>query len=76
MLFSSVLVTAALYASSVAATALTFKLAANEKACFFTDVQQKSAKIAFYFAVSYFCVIVRRRWMDRTVSMGSEGVGV
>jgi hypothetical protein len=39
--------------SSVAsATALTYKLLANEKACFFTYVEQKGAKIAFYFAVS------------------------
>lgn len=34
------------------ATALTYKLTPNEKACFFTDVQQQGAKIAFYFAVS------------------------
>ena len=33
------------------ATALTYKLAAHEKACFFTDVTQRSAKVAFYFAV-------------------------
>lgn len=38
--------------SSVASTtALTYKLLANEKACFFTSVEQKGAKIAFYFAV-------------------------
>jgi hypothetical protein len=36
----------------VAATALTYKLTANEKACFFTNVENKGAKIAFYFAVS------------------------
>ncbi len=33
------------------ATALTYKLTPNEKACFFTDVKQEGAKIAFYFAV-------------------------
>jgi hypothetical protein len=38
--------------SLVSATALTYKLLANEKACFFTYVEQKGAKIAFYFAVS------------------------
>lgn len=38
--------------SSVAsATALTYKLIANEKACFFSSVQTKGAKVAFYFAV-------------------------
>ncbi|PMD21566.1 endosomal cargo receptor [Hyaloscypha hepaticicola] len=35
----------------VSATALTYKLAANEKACFFTNVENKGAKLAFYFAV-------------------------
>ena len=33
------------------ATALTYKLAANEKECFYTHVDKKDAKIAFYFAV-------------------------
>jgi hypothetical protein len=37
--------------SSVTATALTYKLEANEKACFFTNVDQSNAKVAFYFAV-------------------------
>ena len=40
--------------SVVSATALTYKLLANEKACFFTSVEQKGAKVAFYFAVSVF----------------------
>ncbi|KAE8449630.1 hypothetical protein EG329_007960 [Mollisiaceae sp. DMI_Dod_QoI] len=35
----------------VSATALTYKLGANEKACFFSNVENKGAKIAFYFAV-------------------------
>lgn len=42
---------ACLFAIS-SATALTYKLTPNEKACFFTDVKQEGAKIAFYFAVS------------------------
>jgi hypothetical protein len=42
-----------LAASYASATALTYKLNANEKACFFTDVRQQNAKIAFYFAVSF-----------------------
>lgn len=33
------------------ATALTYKMAPNEKACFFTQVDQQGVKIAFYFAV-------------------------
>ena len=33
------------------ATALTYKLAPNERECFYTWVNQKDAKIAFYFAV-------------------------
>ena len=41
--------------SYVHATALTYKLAPNEKACFFADVlpAQANAKIAFYFAVCF-----------------------
>lgn len=37
--------------SSVTATALTYRLEANEKACFFNNVDQSNAKVAFYFAV-------------------------
>lgn len=40
--------------SSVTATALTYKLEANEKACFFTYVDQPNTKVAFYFAVRFF----------------------
>ena len=35
----------------VSATALTYKLAANEKACFYTYAEETGAKVAFYFAV-------------------------
>lgn len=35
----------------VSATALTYKLQANEKACFYSWVDKQGAKIAFYFAV-------------------------
>ena len=51
VLFFSLLTTVVV--SSVHATALTYKLAANEKACFFADVKsgQVNSKIAFYFAV-------------------------
>lgn len=38
--------------SVVSGTALTYKLNANEKACFFSYVDHPGAKIAFYFAVS------------------------
>ncbi|KAL2040725.1 hypothetical protein N7G274_006704 [Stereocaulon virgatum] len=37
--------------SLASSTALTYKLVPNEKACFFTQVDQQGAKIAFYFAV-------------------------
>ncbi|KHJ34426.1 putative endosomal cargo receptor [Erysiphe necator] len=33
------------------ATALTYKIAANENACFYATVKNKGAKVAFYFAV-------------------------
>jgi hypothetical protein len=37
--------------ASVSGTALTYKVGANEKDCFFAKAEQKGAKIAFYFAV-------------------------
>jgi hypothetical protein len=37
--------------SSVYATALTYRLEAHEKACFFAQVEHKGTKLAFYFAV-------------------------
>ncbi|CAM1508184.1 Fc.00g050320.m01.CDS01 [Cosmosporella sp. VM-42] len=37
--------------TDVTATALTYKLSANEKACFYTTTKKESEKIAFYFAV-------------------------
>ena len=40
-----------LLTSYVSATALTYKLAPNERECFYTNVEKKDAKIAFYFAV-------------------------
>ena len=46
------------YASSlVSATALTYKLTPNEKACFFTRVDQHNSKVAFYFAVRVLSLI-------------------
>lgn len=39
--------------TSVTATALTFKLEANEKSCFYTYSDQPDAKVAFYFAVGH-----------------------
>ncbi|KAF2865810.1 emp24/gp25L/p24 family/GOLD-domain-containing protein [Massariosphaeria phaeospora] len=41
----------AYFASAVSGTALTYKLDAHEKACFFANVEQKGTKVAFYFAV-------------------------
>lgn len=37
--------------TSVSATALTYKLAGSERACFFAHAPTAGAKIAFYFAV-------------------------
>ncbi|KAH8888724.1 hypothetical protein GQ53DRAFT_748631 [Thozetella sp. PMI_491] len=39
------------FAAEVSATALTYRLGANEKACFYTGTKNKAEKIAFYFAV-------------------------
>ncbi|PNP39396.1 hypothetical protein TGAM01_v207062 [Trichoderma gamsii] len=41
----------AFMATNVAATALTYKLAANEKACFYATTKNQDEKVAFYFAV-------------------------
>jgi hypothetical protein len=41
----------ALLAVQATATALTYKLNANEEACFYTASQKQNEKIAFYFAV-------------------------
>ncbi|KAH7318418.1 emp24/gp25L/p24 family/GOLD-domain-containing protein [Stachybotrys elegans] len=41
----------ACFATNVAATALTYQLAAHEKACFFADTKKDGEKVAFYFAV-------------------------
>jgi len=37
--------------SFVSATALTYKLPPNGKECFYSHIEQKGAKVAFYFAV-------------------------
>jgi hypothetical protein len=37
--------------AQVSATALTYKLTPNEKACFYTATKNRGEKIAFYFAV-------------------------
>lgn len=49
--FIGVLSLLALYISSAAATALTYRLVHNEKSCFFTETNRRDAKVAFYFAV-------------------------
>ena len=41
----------ALLAAQAAATALTYKINANEEACFYTATQRNDEKVAFYFAV-------------------------
>jgi hypothetical protein len=37
--------------SLVSATALTYKMSANENACFYAYAEKEGLKIAFYFAV-------------------------
>ena len=41
----------AYFTSAAWATALTYRLDAHEKACFFANVEHKGTKVAFYFAV-------------------------
>lgn len=47
----SVLACGLAYLAKASATALTYKLAANEKACFYTQTEKAGLKVAFYFAV-------------------------
>lgn len=49
--FLSFLTLVGLLFSNASATALTYKLAPNEKECFYTHVDKQGAKVAFYFAV-------------------------
>lgn len=51
MQLSSLIWACMLFASTTWATALTYKLAANERYCFFAAAPDKGVKIAFYFAV-------------------------
>ncbi|ORY19214.1 emp24/gp25L/p24 family/GOLD-domain-containing protein [Clohesyomyces aquaticus] len=51
MRFLAVTSLVAFCASIVSGTALTYKLDANEKACFFSYVENRGTKVAFYFAV-------------------------
>ena len=46
-------ITAVLFAcfNAVSGTALTYKLGANDKICFYANVVHKGLKVAFYFAV-------------------------
>lgn len=50
-LLTTILGLLSLAVSTVSATALTYKLASHEKACFFAQVERPDAKVAFYFAV-------------------------
>ena len=39
--------------TNVAATALTYNIAAHEKACFYAETKKDNEKVAFYFAVGH-----------------------
>ena len=55
--------------SLIAATALTYRLAPSETACFFTSVDTAGSKIAFYFAVCGFGA-----FSDHLVNVSSHSV--
>lgn len=61
--FTTVLGLISLAVSTVSATALTYKLSSNEKACFYAQVERADAKVAFYFAV-------REDWVSKTMLLG------
>jgi len=52
LLGAAILASLCLLIPSAEATALTYKLHANEQQCFYINNEKKSAKVAFYFAVS------------------------
>lgn len=54
-------------ASNVAATALTYNLAAHERACFFAETKKDNEKVAFYFAVGS---------TGRGQALGQEGLRI
>ncbi|RPB03556.1 hypothetical protein L873DRAFT_1800656 [Choiromyces venosus 120613-1] len=51
ILGATVLASLSFFTSPVAATALTYKLAPNERQCFYSTADKKGSKVAFYFAV-------------------------
>jgi len=55
-------------AAQVSATALTAKLLAADKQCFYAATEQKAQKIAFYFAVRTLPRLPgrRNRWIELT----------
>lgn len=44
--------------STVTATALTYRLEANEKACFYNHIEEVNTKVAFYFAVRITIIVI------------------
>lgn len=54
MLGAALLATLCLLVPGSNATALTYKLHANEKQCFYINNEKTQAKVAFYFAVCEF----------------------
>lgn len=54
ILGAAALASLSLLTSPTAATALTYKLAPNEKQCFYSTADKKGSKVAFYFAVCFF----------------------
>jgi uncharacterized membrane protein len=55
MLGAAVLAALCLLIPSASATALTYKLHANEQQCFYINNEKRNSKVAFYFAVSAIC---------------------
>ena len=61
----------------VSATALTYKLEANERACFYSSIEHKGAKIAFYYAVRILRLqIARNRVVADTDARRSKPVAL
>lgn len=57
--------------TNVTATALTYKLAAHEKACFYAETKKEAEKVAFYFAVCFSARISFKEQKTLTIAIGA-----
>ena len=62
--------------SRVEATALTYNVAAHEKACFYAWANEPKKKLAFYFAVSREVILFSRSFFMKDIIAGYRWISV